>query len=74
MRKYVNDNFKHFIHGADYNPDQWLHAKEIWDEDMKLMKEANCNEMTVGIFSWATLEPEEGKFDFSFQDEVIDKV
>lgn len=74
MRRYLNDKFKHFIHGADYNPEQWLHSKRIWDEDMRLMKEANCNEMTVGIFSWATLEPEEGKFDFSFLDEVIDKV
>lgn len=74
MRKYINDKFTHFIHGADYNPDQWLHAKEVWDEDMQLMKEANCNEMTVGIFSWATLEPEEGKFDFSFLDEIIDKI
>ena len=74
MRRYLNDKFKHFIHGADYNPEQWLHSKRIWDEDMRLMKEANCNEMTVGIFSWATLEPEEGKFDFSFLDEVIEKV
>ncbi|MBQ8803967.1 MAG: beta-galactosidase [Tyzzerella sp.] len=74
MRRYINDKFPHFMHGADYNPEQWLHMKEIWDEDMKLMKEANCNEMSVGIFSWATLEPEEGKYDFSFLDEIIDKV
>ena len=41
MRKYVNDKFPHLIHGADYNPEQWIHSKEIWDEDMRLMKEAN---------------------------------
>ena len=41
---------------------------------MSLMKDANCNEMTVGIFSWAELESEEGKFNFSFLDEIIDKV
>ena len=74
MRKYINDKFPHFIHGADYNPEQWLHSKEIWDEDMKLMKEAHCNEMSVGIFSWAELEPEEGKFNFAFLDEIIDKI
>lgn len=74
MRKYVNKKFPHFIHGADYNPEQWIHQKEIWDEDMKLMKEANCNEMSVGIFSWASLEPEEGKYDFSFLDEIMDKI
>lgn len=67
-------NFPHFIHGGDYNPDQWFETPEIWDEDMRLMKLANCNEMTMGIFSWATLEPEEGVFDFSFLDTMMDKV
>ena len=73
-KKYINENFKKFLHGADYNPEQWLDNKEIWDEDMRLMKLANCNEMSVGIFSWATLEPEEGVYDFSFLDEIIEKV
>ena len=64
--------YPHFLHGADYNAEQW--PREIWDEDMRLMKLANCNEMSVGIFSWAKLEPEEGVFDFSFMDEVLDKI
>lgn len=66
--------FPHFIHGADYNPEQWLHDKSVWDADMELMKKANCNEMSVGIFSWSTLEPREGEYDFSFLDEIIEKV
>lgn len=66
--------FPHFIHGADYNPEQWLHDKSIWDKDMELMKKANCNELSVGIFSWSTLEPREGEYDFSFLDEIIEKV
>lgn len=74
MRKYINDKFPHLIHGADYNPEQWLHSKEIWDEDMRLMKESNLNEASVGIFSWATLEPEEGVYDFSYLDEIIEKI
>ncbi|MBE6668220.1 MAG: beta-galactosidase [Ruminococcaceae bacterium] len=74
MKKYINEKFPHFLHGGDYNPEQWINTKEIWDEDMRLMNLANCNEMTVGIFSWATIEPEEGVFDFSFLDEIIDKV
>ena len=28
------------------------------------MKLANCNAMSVGIFAWAALEPEEGRFEF----------
>lgn len=66
--------FPHFIHGADYNPEQWIHDKSIWDKDMELMQRANCNEMTVGIFSWAKLEPREGEYDFSFLDEIIEKI
>ena len=66
--------FPHFIHGADYNPEQWLEDKQIWDRDMTLMRQANCNEMTVGIFSWSTLEPREGEYDFTFLDEIIEKV
>ena len=73
-RKYVNEKFKAFIHGADYNPEQWMDCKEIWDEDMALMKEAHTNEFTVGIFSWSKLEPEEGVFDFSWLDTIIDKI
>ena len=74
MKKYINDKFPHFIHGADYNPEQWKLTPEIWDEDMRLMNLANCNEMSVGIFSWATIEPEEGVFDFSILDTILDKV
>ena len=74
-RKYVNPDFPHMLHGADYNPEQWIDCKdEIWGEDMRLMKLANCNEMTVGIFSWSMLEPREGEYDFSFLDEILDKI
>lgn len=74
MKQYINPRFPHLIHGADYNPEQWLFDKRIWDRDMELMTQVNCNEMTVGIFSWAVLEPEEGVYDFSVLDEVIDRV
>ena len=74
MKKYINQIFPHFLHGGDYNPEQWMDAKEVWDDDMRLMKEANCNEMTLGVFAWSTLEPEEGKFDFSVLDEMIEKI
>lgn len=62
------------LHGGDYNPDQWIDCKQIWDEDMRLMKQAHINTMTVGVFSWATLEPSENEYDFSFLDEIIDKI
>lgn len=66
--------FPHILHGGDYNPDQWIRSKEVWDEDMRLMKLAGCNCFSVGIFSWAELEPEEGVFNFGFLDEIIEKI
>ncbi len=74
MKRHACESFPHFLHGADYNPEQWLHDRSVWDRDMELMKLANCNEMTVGIFSWAKLEPQEGVYDFSFLDEIIEKI
>ena len=63
-----------FLHGADYNPEQWLRTPEILDEDIRLMKLAHCNVMSVGIFSWASLEPEEGHFEFDWLDRVLDRL
>ena len=66
--------FGNFLHGADYNPDQWLDYPEIFERDLELMKKAKCNVMAVGIFSWATLEPEEGVFNFEWLDNVINRL
>ena len=74
MKKYVNESFPHLIHGADYNPEQWQRTPEVWDEDMRLFKLAKMNEMSMNIFSWDTIEPEEGVFDFSVLDEMINRV
>ncbi len=66
----INPRFPHILHGGDYNPDQW--PEEVWSEDMRLMKLANCNAMSVGIFSWTRLEPQEGRYDFSWLDKIMD--
>lgn len=66
--------FNKFLHGADYNPDQWLDYPEIFERDLELMKKAKCNVMAVSIFSWATLEPEEGVFNFEWLDNVINRL
>lgn len=64
--------FDHIIHGGDYNPDQWIDTPEIWDEDMRLMNLAHVNSATVGIFSWAMLEPQEGVYNFEWLDKLLD--
>ena len=64
----------HFLHGGDYNPDQWRHMPEILDEDVRLMKLSGCNAMSTAIFAWTALEPEEGRFEFGWLDNVMDKL
>ena len=70
----ISPKCPHLLHGGDYNPDQWRLTPAAWDEDMRLMKRAGCNAMTVGIFSWTALESEEGRFDFSWLDTIMDKL
>ncbi|GAA3591349.1 beta-galactosidase [Nonomuraea rosea] len=55
--------------GGDYNPEQW--PEEVWLEDVRLMREAKVNLATVGVFSWARLEPSEGVYDFGWLDRVM---
>jgi len=62
------------LHGGDYNPDQWLDYPEILAEDLQFMKLAHTNAFSVGIFAWATLEPEEGVFKFEWLDKIIDDI
>ena len=61
-------------HGADYNPDQWRDNPRILEEDLRLMKLAGCNLMSVGIFAWTALEPEEGRYDFDWLEYVLDRL
>ena len=61
------------LHGGDYNPEQWIKEKDtIWKTDMELAKKAGVNTLSVGIFAWSMLEPEEGVYHFEWLDEVMD--
>ncbi|WP_062291364.1 beta-galactosidase [Demequina phytophila] len=57
-------------YGGDYNPEQW--PRETWDEDVRLMRESGVTLVSVGIFSWAMLEPKEGLYDFAWMDDLLD--
>lgn len=72
--KNIYNNEKRLLHGGDYNPDQWLDYPDILKDDMRLMKLANINTMTVGIFAWSALEPTEGYYNFEWLDKIIDDV
>lgn len=64
----------HMLHGCDYNPEQWLHMPEILAQDISLMRQTHMNCMSVGIFSWAALEPEEGVYTFDWLADVIERM
>ena len=65
---------KKLLHGGDYNPEQWLDRPDILEKDLDMLTEAGCNVVTLGVFSWSTLEPEEGRFCFDWLENMINKL
>lgn len=59
-------------YGGDYNPEQW--SEEVWDDDVRLMQQGGITLVSLGIFSWAKLEPREGEFDFGWLDRILHKL
>jgi beta-galactosidase len=57
------------LFGGDYNPEQW--PREVWAEDMALMRRAGVNTVTIGVFSWSVIEPREGQFEPGWLDDVV---
>jgi beta-galactosidase len=66
MRQWPDDRI---AFGGDYNPEQW--PREVWADDMRLMAAAGVTFVTVGVFSWSWLEPERGRYDFGWLDDVM---
>ncbi|MCM1972362.1 beta-galactosidase [Streptomyces sp. G1] len=58
------------LFGGDYNPEQW--PEETWPDDIRLMREAGVNSVTVGVFSWAKLEPRPGERQFGWLDRLLE--
>ncbi len=56
--------------GGDYNPEQW--PEDLWEEDMRLLKAAHINIVTINVFSWAALQPSEETYDFSKLDKIME--
>jgi len=55
--------------GCDYYPEHW--PEDRWEKDAQMMSKAGFNVVRMGEFSWAKLEPGEGKFDFNWLDKAI---
>lgn len=67
-----NDKVQKILYGGDYNPEQW--PEDIWEEDMRLLKLAHIDIVTLNVFSWASLQPDENTYSFEKLDKIMDMV
>ncbi len=69
-------NFPGILYGGDYNPEQWIAQEDgginpVWQEDLRLMRKAGVNLVTLGVFSWVSLQPAESTFTFAWLDQIL---
>lgn len=55
--------------GVYYYPEHW--PKSQWERDFKNMASMGFEFTHVGEFAWSDMEPEEGKFNFEWIDEML---
>lgn len=65
-------NHNKIAYGGDYNPEQW--SEDIWEEDMRLFHLAGIDTVTLNVFSWATLQPDENTYQFEKLDRIMELV
>lgn len=68
--KRLHERLGGIAYGGDYNPEQW--PREVWQDDVRLMKEAGVNLVTLAVFSWSRLETADGVYDFGWLDDIMD--
>ena len=68
----LSDKVQKILFGGDYNPEQW--PEEVWEEDMRLFRLAHIDVVTLNVFSWAALQPDEDTYDFSRLDRIMELV
>ena len=56
--------------GVSWYPEQW--TEDRWAVDLAMMRKAGFNTVRIGEFAWSRMEPQEGKFDFTWLDRAID--
>ncbi len=56
--------------GVYYYPEHW--PREQWDRDFAKMEEMGFEFVHMAEFAWAFMEPEEGRFDFTWLDRAVE--
>ena len=72
VRPTLLPGLRELLHGGDYNPDQWLKYPAVLAEDERLLRLSGCNLLSVGVFSWTSYEPTEGRYQFEWLDRTMD--
>lgn len=71
MERY-SKKVKKIVYGGDYNPEQW--PEDVWEEDMRLLKGAGVDIVTLNVFSWAAIQPSEDEYNFEKLDRIMELV
>ena len=61
--------YEKILYGGDYCPEQW--DEKTLQEDMRILKHYGVNTVTINIFGWVFIEPEDGKYDFTLLDKIV---
>lgn len=61
----------HIAFGGDYNPEQW--PRQVWEADHAAFAAARITTLTVGVFAWSLIQPDEDTFDFSTLDAIVER-
>ena len=67
-----DERIEKVLYGGDYNPEQW--SEDVWEEDMRLFALAGIDIVTLNVFSWASLQPDEHTYCFEKLDKIMDLV
>lgn len=56
--------------GIDYYPEHW--DRTLWEEDAARMEALGVHVVRLAEFAWSRMEPEDGRFDFTWLDEAVE--
>lgn len=57
--------------GGDYTPEQW--PEKVWADDHRLFDAAGIDTLTLGVFTWALVQPAEDVHDFTRLDRIVER-
>ncbi|MEN3008524.1 beta-galactosidase [Pseudothermotoga sp.] len=57
-------------YGGEYYPEQW--DEETFKKDLEWMKQARMDIVTIGVFCWSLIQPEEDRYDFTYLDRTLE--